>query len=83
VLAAVLPRTPVSKLPVYAPNPSEWHHGWCHPIKEMRTCKEEKKEAPVSGDENKALLRRFFEASYQGDPETIEELHAPTSPITA
>jgi hypothetical protein len=37
----------------------------------------------VSGDENKALLRRFFEASDQGDPETIEELHAPTSPITA
>jgi hypothetical protein len=31
----------------------------------------------VSGDENKALLRRFFEASDQGDPETIEELHAP------
>jgi hypothetical protein len=31
----------------------------------------------VSGDENKALLRRFFEASDQGDPETIVELHAP------
>jgi hypothetical protein len=37
----------------------------------------------VSGDGNKALLRRFFEASDQGDPETIAELHAPTSPITA
>jgi hypothetical protein len=37
----------------------------------------------VSGDENKDLLRRIFEASDQGDTETIEELHAPTSPITA
>jgi hypothetical protein len=31
----------------------------------------------VSGDENKDLLRRIFEASDQGDTEAIEELHAP------
>jgi ketosteroid isomerase-like protein len=31
----------------------------------------------VSGDENRALLRRFFEGSDQGDLETIEEFIAP------
>jgi predicted ester cyclase len=52
----------VNKLPVNGPNPSEWQHGGWHPIRETQIGKEEKEEAPVPGDENKALLRRFFKA---------------------
>ena len=41
----------------------------------MRVDKEE--EAPVSADENKALVRRFFKAQAKGDLNAMKEMMAP------
>src|ERR671911_1859734 len=31
-----LPRTPVNKAPIHAPDPLGWHHGCCRPVGEKR-----------------------------------------------
>ena len=44
-------------------------------VGQTRVGKEER--TPVSVDENKALVRRFFEAFDEGDLDAIEEMLAP------
>jgi hypothetical protein len=63
------------------PDLSKWHHGWCRYSRETLVGKEE--EAVVSSaEENKAIVRRFYEALTEEDLEAIRELLAPTSSIT-
>jgi predicted ester cyclase len=65
----------VNKPPVNAPYSSGWHHVWCRSIGETQVGKEEK--AAVSAEENKALVRRFFEEVYnQGNLYLADELLA-------
>src|SRR5215216_7136741 len=71
-----LPCCSVNKPPVNAPYSSGWHHVWCRSIGETRVGKEEK--AAVSAEENKALVRRFFEEVYnRGNLDLADEVLAP------
>src|SRR5215216_1794638 len=71
-----LERTRVNKPPVNAPYSSGWHHVWCRSIGETQVGKEEK--AAVSAEENKALVRRFFEEVYnRGNLDLADEVLAP------
>jgi predicted ester cyclase len=57
------------------PEPSGWHHkDGDNPTRETLIGKEE---APVSVKENKALVRRFFEAQAKGDLDALREMMAP------
>jgi predicted ester cyclase len=67
----------VDKAPVNAPYSSGWHHEWCRSIGETQVDKEEKA-AVSSVEENKALVRRFFEEVYnRGNLDVADELLAP------
>src|SRR5215207_5187474 len=68
-------RTLVNKRSVNAPNPSGWHHGWCRPTGRTWVGKEDA--AVSSAEENKALVRRLFEAENKADLKTLDELLAP------
>jgi hypothetical protein len=58
-----------------APESTGWHHGWGRPVREAGVGKEE--EAAVSAEENKALVRRFFEEVYnRGNLDLADELLA-------
>src|SRR5215204_1945372 len=71
-----LERTRVNKPPVNVPYSSGWHHVWCRSIGETQDSKEEK--AAVSAEENKALVRRFFEEVYnRGNLDVADEVLAP------
>src|SRR5215208_4804897 len=71
-----LERTRVNKPPVNVPYSSGWHHVWCRSIGETQDSKEEK--AAVSAEENKALVRRFFEEVYnRGKLDVADEVLAP------
>src|SRR5215208_634013 len=71
-----LERTRVNKPPVNVPYSSGWHHVWCRSIGEAQDSKEEK--AAVSAEENKALVRRFFEEVYnRGKLDIADEVLAP------
>jgi serine phosphatase RsbU (regulator of sigma subunit)/predicted ester cyclase len=65
----------VNKLAGTAPESTGWHHARCRSIVETRVGKEEK--TPVSAEENKALVRRFFEARVKTDLDTLEEILGP------
>src|ERR687890_1661489 len=65
----------VNKLAGTAPESTEWHHAQCRSIVGTRVGKEEK--APVSAEENKALIRRFFEARVKTDLEALDKMLAP------
>src|SRR5215211_5669796 len=68
--------TRVHKPPVNVPYSSGWHHVWCRSIGETQDSKEEK--AAVSAEENKALVRRFFEEVYnRGNLDVADEVLAP------
>jgi serine phosphatase RsbU (regulator of sigma subunit)/predicted ester cyclase len=58
------------------PEAAEWHHASVDPLAgETSVGKEE--QAPVSVEENKALVRRFFEAQAKGDLDAVREMMAP------
>jgi SnoaL-like domain len=69
--------TSVNKAPVNAPYSSGWHHDWCRSIGETQVGKEEKA-AVSSAEENKGLVRRFFEGAFKrGNLDVADELLAP------
>jgi serine phosphatase RsbU (regulator of sigma subunit)/predicted ester cyclase len=68
----------VNKPPVNAPDPSGWHHAHgVDPPKETQVDKEEQAAVSSVAEQNKALVRRFYEAQAKGDLDTVGELLAP------
>src|SRR5918995_415685 len=68
-----LPRSPVNKPLIYAPRSGRWHHecGWCREHARRR-------EACRWKEENKALVRRFFEAHEgKADLDALDQMLAP------
>src|SRR5215211_9546687 len=60
--------------PVYAPDPSGWHHGHgVDPLEERRLAR---RRTSMSAEKNKALVRRSLEAHAKGDLDTLEEMLA-------
>src|SRR5918997_6719341 len=73
----LLPRTPVNKLPVNAPDSSGWHHGCCcRPLEKPRVG--QRRRTSMSAEENMALVRRFWEARVvKRDLDAVDEMLAP------
>jgi hypothetical protein len=59
------------------PEAAEWHHASVDPLAGETSVGKEEEQAPVSVEENKALVRRFFEAQAKGDLDAVREMMAP------
>src|SRR5215213_598157 len=71
-----LPRTPLNTATVDVPGLAGWHHSWPRPLGERELAPMEE-QAPVSAEENLALVRRLFEARAKADLDAIDEILAP------
>ena len=70
-----LPHRLVNKLPVHAPDPTGWHHA--HVADPLANVGWQEEENVYVGEENKALIRRSFEARVKTDLDALDKMPAP------